>query len=87
MPRVSPAFPSLSVIAMSSLLGVGSPLGWLWTKMTDAAASFIASLNDSRGCIREAVRVPSISSGPDQAVFHIEQYTVKDLFLSPCIFG
>jgi hypothetical protein len=25
--------------SMSSLLGVGSPDGWLWTKMTDAAAS------------------------------------------------
>lgn len=36
---MSPTSRRRRVISMSSRLGVGSPEGWLWTKMTAAAAS------------------------------------------------
>src|SRR5439155_364332 len=49
---------SCRVSRMSSRLGVGSPLGWLWSRITEAADSRIAGLNTSRGCTRLADSVP-----------------------------
>jgi len=37
MPRVSPAALSCLVTAMSSLLGMSPPVGWLWATMADVA--------------------------------------------------
>lgn len=43
----SPAPATLSVSSLSALLGVGSPLGWLCTRMIFTALSFNASKNIS----------------------------------------
>jgi hypothetical protein len=39
--------------------GVGSPLGWLCTRMIAAARSAIASRNTSRGCTSDELRIPA----------------------------
>ena len=39
---------------MSSRLGVGSPLGWLWRRITEAADSRMAGLNTRYGWTRLA---------------------------------
>lgn len=49
---------SLTVIALSALLGSGMPLGWLWAKITAAALSRNASLTTSRGYTGDASIVP-----------------------------
>ena len=61
MPTRSPAARRRAVRVTSSGDGVGSPLGWLWTRITDAAASGsrIAARKTSRGWTRLAVSVPS----------------------------
>jgi len=50
------------VISMSSLLGVGSPLGWLCATTNAAALARMIALNTSRGCTIEAVRLPTLTS-------------------------
>lgn len=57
-----PAATSWLVIALSSALGVGSPLGWLCTSTKLAARSAIASRNTSRGCTRLELRMPRLTS-------------------------
>ena len=57
----SPAPATLSVSSLSALLGVGSPLGWLCTRMIFTALSFNASKNISLGEIRAMFTQPSDS--------------------------
>src|SRR5947207_9061721 len=45
---------SCRVRRTSSRLGVGSPLGWLCSRITAAADSTMAGLNTSRGCTRRS---------------------------------
>ncbi len=47
------------MIATSSALGVGSPLGWLWTRMIAAADSSMTGTKTSRGWTSDAVSEPS----------------------------
>ena len=58
MPMISPASTRRLVSLMSSSEGVGSPEGWLWTKITEAALEEMASLNTSRGCTMLQSRLP-----------------------------
>ena len=58
MPRISPALISFWVTAMSSLEGLGSPLGWLWARINAAALRFTAGLNTSLECAMEDVNPP-----------------------------
>src|SRR5262249_17701120 len=58
MPIPRPARLSLSVIAKSARLGVGSPDGWLWTRIPPAAPRRTAALNTSRGWTGELARPP-----------------------------
>lgn len=55
--RLAKSMPLLFVATLGVVLapagwrvGVGSPDGWLWTRMMDFAASLIAGRNTSRGC-------------------------------------
>ena len=63
MSIILPALLSLSVTAISSLLGVGSPLGWLWTRIMEAQGYFIASAKTSLGCTTEAEREHPVAAG------------------------
>src|SRR5690606_7036605 len=47
MPRISPAFTSSLVSAISGGLGSGSPEGWLWTSTTEGALVMTASRSTS----------------------------------------
>src|SRR5207249_7426370 len=49
IPTRSPTSQRRLVRARSSAEGEGSPLGWLWTRMSAAAEPAIAGLNTSRG--------------------------------------
>lgn len=62
MPISSPTSRSRRVISMSSRLGVGSPDGWLWTKIAAAALAKISDLNTSRGCTTVHVNEPLAAS-------------------------
>src|SRR5207244_12989676 len=59
MPTSSPAWRRRWVMAQSSADGVGSPLGWLWTRMSAAAAARMAGAKTSRGWTSAAVSEPS----------------------------
>ena len=59
MPRTSPACLSRAVSWRSSVEGVGSPLGWLWTKITAHAQERMAGEKASRGSTLHEVRPPS----------------------------
>lgn len=61
MPKVSPAARICLVTARSSAEGVGSPDGWLCTRMTEAALCAIAGRKTSRGCTSEAFRIPRVT--------------------------
>jgi len=58
MPMIFPHSTSLFVTSISSLEGAGSPDGWLWIQIMDAAERRNASLNTSRGCTMEAFKLP-----------------------------
>ena len=60
---MSPAACNSLVRATSSQLGVGSPLGWLCTRITAAAESRTAGWNTSRGWTRLPVRQPIATAG------------------------
>ena len=47
-----------TLMLFTSALGVGSPLGWLWAMMTEAALPRIASLNTSPTRMLAALRLP-----------------------------
>src|SRR5208283_1197033 len=64
---------------MSSRLGAGSPLGWLCTKITEAADSLIASLNASLGCIGEFVNVPSETLYSRKSLFFASMNTATNI--------
>src|SRR5208283_2137712 len=79
MPIISPALFSRPVTAISSRLGAGSPLGWLCTKITEAADSFIASLNASLGWIGEFVNVPSETLCSRKNLFFASRSTATNI--------
>ena len=54
-----PTFATFSVSSLSDLLGVGSPLGWLCTRIRLTALSFNASKNISLGEISAILTLPS----------------------------
>jgi hypothetical protein len=58
MPTISPALASLLVRFMSSSEASGTPEGWLWAKIIEAALADIASLNTSLGWTMLASRLP-----------------------------
>ena len=55
-----PASTSCLVTARSSADGVGSPDGWLWHRITDAARDTIAAQNTSRGCTSDELSIPRV---------------------------
>src|SRR5438093_2295685 len=55
-----PASTSCLVTARSSADGVGSPDGWLWQRVTDAARDTIAAQNPSPGCPSDELRIPRV---------------------------
>ena len=59
IPMALPASISCFVALISSWLGCGSPLGWLWTSTIEFAHCSIANLNISRGWNTLALSVPS----------------------------
>jgi len=54
MSIILPDLTSLWVMEISCLLGSGSPLGWLWTRMIDAQGYLRVSAKTSRGCTMAA---------------------------------
>ena len=63
------------------LLGVGSPLGWLWRKITAAADSLIAGRKASRGWTRLADKLPFGDRDIfEHLMFGIEEHGFKDFF-------
>jgi hypothetical protein len=50
------------VTLWSYWLGFGSPLGWLWTRMTAAALTSSARRTTSRGCTPTLFTVPTLST-------------------------
>ena len=48
MPSLSAASDTCRVTSTSALDGVGSPLGWLWTRITAEAATSSARFTTSR---------------------------------------
>ena len=58
MPRSLPAWTSSLVMAVSSGLGVGSWLGWLWLMMMLGTASMTAGRSTSAGLIIEELTLP-----------------------------
>ncbi|OQC69173.1 MAG: hypothetical protein BWX50_01048 [Euryarchaeota archaeon ADurb.Bin009] len=62
MPRIDPASMSCRVMLISWVEGSRVPEGWLWTSMTDAARSVIASAKTSRGWTRLWFRIPMVTT-------------------------
>lgn len=58
MPNIWPAATSCCVTAISALLGLASPDGWLCATTTLAARSLRGAANTSLGCINDEVSVP-----------------------------
>jgi len=58
MPMSLPVSMSAWVMFLSSADAVGSPEGWLWTRMMALLDSFIAGLNTSLGWMRDASSIP-----------------------------
>jgi len=58
IPKILPASTNLFVKAISSSEGVGSPEGWLWTKITATANSLMAGSKTSRGWTKLELIVP-----------------------------
>ena len=59
IPNISPLSLNLSVMSLSSLLGVGSPDGWLLNSIIEAELLRIAGLKTSLGCTSELFRFPT----------------------------
>jgi len=58
IPNSSPVSFNFLFIFKSSGLGVGSPLGWLWTRIIFEEAFRMAGRKTSRGWMIEASRIP-----------------------------
>src|SRR5947199_215120 len=63
-------------MAQSSADGVGSPLGWLWTRMRAAAAARMAGAKTSRGwtsaAVSEPVETGEAARGAEHALGQLE---------------
>src|SRR5262249_23690129 len=81
-PSGAAAFLMSLVTAMSALEGVGSPEGWLWTRISAEAPRSSARLPTSRGINRRMVDRPALLALMlDQHVFAIEKQNMEFLDL------
>ena len=71
---IPPIFIRDSVTSMSSLLGLASPLGWLWITTILAALSKNAYLNTSLGCTVDELSVPLKRSLNDMSFDLVSKY-------------
>ena len=79
IPITFPTSQSLLVICRSSSLGAGSPLGWLWMKISPAVMLAMAGLNTSRGCTRLDVMEPMLQVVMPTMRFLLSRCTTRKL--------